>query len=300
MEKPGKLPPLPALRAFESAARLLSYSRAAQELFVTHSAVSHQVKALEDHLGVTLFMRQGRQVVLTQEGQALAVAVNAALTQIAESAALLRRRASRNRLTVSVLPSFAARWLTPRIGRFIEMHPDIELNIIASKELQDFVRDGIDVAIRFGLGRWPGVHSERLMDETMFPVASPQLNGGRLPRTPADLKRYTLLRVELEDWTPWFRLVGLDWREPRGGVVFNDSGMVLQAAMDGQGIALARRSLAIGDIQAGRLVQLFDRELPIERTYYFAQMDPPRPHPLIERFREWIFAEMRRDFPPAE
>ena len=172
----NRLPPLAALKAFEAAARLGSFSRAAEDIHVTHGAVSHQVKALEALVGAPLFARNGRRVTLTADGKALADRVRAALRDITEAMESVSRRDRNKQLTVSMLPSFAARWLMPRLGRFMEKHPDIPVNVHASLALADFARDGVDMAVRFGQGGWPNLEAEKFMDDERFPVASPRLN----------------------------------------------------------------------------------------------------------------------------
>lgn len=258
MEKPGRLPPLPALRMFEAAARLTSVSRAADELFVTHSAVSHQIRALEEHLGFALFQRQGRAVALTPAGEELLRAANTALRQLADTVASLKRRANPDRLSVSVMPSFAGRWLAPRIGAFIDCHPTAEVNVSSGNTLTDFSRDAVDVSIRWGPGGYTGVRAELLMDDMLFPVLSPALCAGRRMEKPEDLAGLPLLRSDGEDWLPWFRAAGLDWPEPVSGLMMSDSGLVLQAAIEGRGVALARRSLAALALRAGKLLRPFD------------------------------------------
>ncbi|AYH42437.1 transcriptional regulator GcvA [Azoarcus sp. DN11] len=299
MERPGKLPPLPALRVFEAAARLSSVSRAADELFVTHGAVSHQIRALEEHLGFPLFHRKGRAVVLTAAGEELLQAANGALRQIADTVTSLKRRANPNRLSVSVMPSFASRWLTPRIGAFIDAHPTAEVIITATGARADFSRDGMDVSIRWGPGGYPGVRSELLMDDVLFPVVSPSLCAGHPLRTPADLAGVPLLRSEGEDWAPWFRAAGLDWPEPSSGLMLSDSALVLQAALEGRGVALARRSLAASALRAGKLVRPFD--IPIETRHAPEGLanDLPPDLPFAQRplWRYWIVQPERGDTP---
>lgn len=264
----AKLPPLTALRAFEAAARLGSFSRAAEEISVTHSAVSHQVRTLERALGTLLFQRNGRRVALTAAGQHFAERVGAALRDIGEAAQFVRRTGrDKNVLTISTLPSFAARWLLPRLGAFMEQHPQIAVTVHTSIALVDLLRDEVDIAIRFGSGNWPGLEAHIFMEDEFFPVASPTFNRGRLPRRPADLANFRLMRSDNELWTPWFRAAGVKLEEPRNAV-FNDSALLLQAAVDGRGIALARRSIAEDDIGAGRLVRLFDVAIPADGANY--------------------------------
>lgn len=318
MDAPGKLPPLPALRTFEAAARLLSYSRAADELHVTHGAVSHQIRALEEQLGLALFARQGRAMTLTPAGAELLHATNAALRQIADALAAIRRQRNPNRLSVSVMPSFAGRWLAPRLAAFLDANPGCELNVLSSDAITDFARDGTDLAIRWGFGGYAGVHCEPFMDDVMFPVLSPHFTGA-VPREPAALAGLPLLRSVGEDWLPWFRAAGLDWDEPASGLALNDSGLVVQAAIDGQGIALARRSLALRALREGRLLKPFDIEVPLHysphqglppavgldadgrprRWAYWLVMPQRRADsPLRERFIAWLRAEAAADLAP--
>ncbi|WP_407278349.1 transcriptional regulator GcvA [Aromatoleum evansii] len=308
---------MPALRVFEAAARLSSVSRAADELFVTHGAVSHQIRTLEEHLGFPLFHRQGRTVVLTPAGEELLHAANAALRQIAETVANLRRRSNPNRLSISVMPSFASRWLTPRIGTFIDAHPSAEVNITATGALADFSRDGMDLSIRWGPGGYGGVRSELLMDDVLFPVVSPALCAGHPLRVPVDLAGLPLLRSEGEDWAPWFRAAGLDWPEPASGLMLSDSALVLQAALEGRGVALARRSLAASALRAGKLLRPFDiaiearhapegicandfpSDLPFAQRpqwHYWIVLPEGRPDtPLLLAFLDWLRAEVAAD-----
>jgi LysR family glycine cleavage system transcriptional activator len=292
MKKEPRLPPLHALRAFEAAARLESFSRAAEELHVTHGAVSHQVRALEEFLGAALFARNGRRVALTADGRAFAERVRAALRDIGEAANSFRRPERANRLTVSLLPSFAARWLMPRIGRFMAKHPEISVNVHASLALVDFERDEVDMAIRFGRGDWPRVDAEKFMDDEYFPVASPRFNRGRLPVRPAELAQFRLVTSDDEPWTPWFRAAGVKLAEP-AGPIFSDSSMVVQAAVDGRGIALARRSIAEGDLAAGTLVRLFDIATPAPGSYYLVRPAGALSEK-VAAFRAWMLEEKRR------
>lgn len=288
----NRLPPLGALKAFEAAARLDSFSRAAEEIHVTHGAVSHQVKALEGLVGVPLFARNGRRVTLTADGKVLADRVRAALRDISEAMESVARRDRNNQLTVSMLPSFAARWLMPRLGRFMEKHPDIPVNVHASLALVDFVRDGADMAVRFGRGGWPNLEAEKFMDDQRFPVASPRLNRGKLPTRPVELAKFRLLSTDDEPWTPWFRAAGVNLPEPKG-TMFNDAAMMVQAAVDGRGIAFARRSISEGDLAAGNLVRLFDIAVKAEASYYLV-WPKGKPSAKVLAFRDWMFAEKKR------
>lgn len=287
-----RLPNLTALRAFEAAARHGNFSRAAEEIHVTHGAISHQVRALEEELGVALFARHGKRIAITPQGERFAVTLRKAMTEIADAAAALQADSKQSRLTVTALTSFAARWLSPRLGRFIEQYPDMEVMLQASNHLTDFVRESVDIAIRFGRGNYPGLASEKIMDDYYYPVASPRFNGGKLPRTPQKLSQHSLLRCEAEPWAPWFRAAGLDLPEPTGGLVFEDSSMLVRAAVEGHGIALARDAIASSDIETGALVRLFDIAIPCPQSYYLVCPPEALKKPQVQRFREWLLTEI--------
>lgn len=289
-----RLPPLNALRAFEAAARLQSFSRAADEIHVTHGAVSHQVRTLEAHVGVKLFTRQGRGVVLTDSGRLLAEHTQAAFRQIAEAADALGRRRHGNRLTVSVLPSLASRWFMPRIGRFMACHPSWEVNVEATTELADFVRDEVDVAIRYGGGHWPGTHAEWLMDDEYLLVASPRYNGGRLPTRVQDLPRQRFLRTNPDAWRAWCAAAGVDIPVPTLGLESTDAGLMLQAAIEGQGIKLTRRTIAQANLDDGTLVQLFDITVPSLHSYFIVWPEHVEPSERVLAFRDWLLEETGR------
>jgi LysR family transcriptional regulator, glycine cleavage system transcriptional activator len=298
-----RLPPLNALRAFEAAARHLSFTRAAQELHVTQTAVSHQIKALEERLGVRLFRRLPRGLLLTEEAQRLLPPVRDAFDQIAAATERLVAVGSGGRLTVSVLPSFAAKWLVPRLGRFRAAHPDLDLRISAASELVDFARDDVDVGIRMGRGVYPGLRVERLFGEALVPVCSPLLREGPHPlRRPEDLRHHVLLHDDDDytGWELWLRLAGVPDVPARRGPVFTDSAMVVQAAAEGQGVALARRVLAAGDLAAGRLIQPFDVSIPHDLAYYLVCPEATADQPKIAAFRSWLLAESRGQAPQVD
>ena len=286
------IPPMQALRAFEAAARAQSLTKAAEALSLTHGAISHQIKSLEASLGVRLVERAGRGIRVTEEGERLATRLRAALAEIADAVREASERSNPRQLRVSVMPSFAARWLLPRLGSFIALRSDFDLDVRSNMALVDFRRDDTDVAIRHGFGNWPDVRSELLMGDTFFPVCSPRL--AKLPARPRDLARHTLLRSDDEAWKPWFEAVGLDWPEPARGPIFNDSALMLQAAAEGQGIALARSSLVGNDLRNGVLVRLFDIDVPGPRKYYLVY--PPRlaASPKLAVFRAWLLAEIAK------
>jgi LysR family transcriptional regulator, glycine cleavage system transcriptional activator len=290
-----RLPPMQALRAFEAAARTGSLTRAAEALHLTHGAISHQIKALEANLGVRLVERAGRGVRLTDEGERLAGRVRGALSELADALREVTDRANPRQLRVSVMPSFAARWLLPRMKNFLAAHPHIDLDVRASETLVDFRRDDVDVAVRYGSGNYPGLGVEHLMDDIYFPVCSPRIAGGRVPARPADLAKHVLLRSENEFWQPWFVAAGLDWPEPTRGPTFNDASHVMQAAIEGQGVALARTSLIGNDLTNRVLVRLFDVTVLSPHRYFLVYPLRRAASPKLDSLRTWLKREIARD-----
>ncbi len=293
-----RLPPLNGLRAFEAAARHLSFTRAADELGVTQAAVSHQVKALEDRLGVQLFRRTSRALLLTEDGQHYLPDVRDAFDMIAAATARMRLRESTGELTVSTTTSFASHWLVLRLARFREVEPDIDVRIHAAEDTVDFGRSDVDLAIRYGLGSWPGLRATKLFSETYYPVCSPALADGDPPlREPADLRHHNLLHEEhmTINWTVWLRTAGVTDVDASRGTVFNRGSMMLQAAVEGQGVALGRSPLTDGDLAAGRLVRPFEVSLPGEWAYYIVCPEAMADRPKIAAFSAWLLSEARED-----
>jgi LysR family glycine cleavage system transcriptional activator len=269
IDRPPPLPPLSALRAFEAAARLSSFTRAAAELCVTQTAISHQVKQLEAHLGVPLFRREPRRITLTPEGIAWASELRDIFARLHDANRRLRARTRRREVAVSVIPSFAARWLVPRLGRFLEQHGDIDVRISASADLVDFAVEPIDVGIRYGRGSYPGLAVEKLADDAFVVVCTPQLK--RRLTEPSDLRRHVLLRDDEEGaWEKWLETNRVRGVSASRGTVLTDSSMLVAAAVQGSGVALARWSLTKGDLDAGRLVLPFPdiKPMPTGRSYY--------------------------------
>lgn len=285
-----RLPPLNSLRAFESAARHLSFTKAADELAVTQSAVSHQVNALEEWAGVPLFKRQGRAMVLTEAAVKFLPAVSTALDQIALAGRKLQAvDPTHGWLTVAVMPSFAAKWLVPRLADFHEKNPDMDVWIATFEAQTGALGSDIDVAIRYGRGDWPGLASVCIMSEELFPVCAPRLAASL--QTPADLAHATLLHDELrEDWAMWFAAAGLTGVDTARGPGFDDSGLLIQAAIEGLGVALGRSVLVRGDLDAGRLVRPFDVALGAEFAYHLVYPPDLENAPKIEVFRNWLLA----------
>lgn len=293
-----RLPPLKAVHYFTVAARLLSFTKAAQELHVTHSAVSHQIKALEEWIGIPLFRRLNRMIVLTEAGQAYLKPVVEAFERLAEASRQVRQAEQSGPLVVSVMPSLAAKWLVPRLRRFRERHPEIDVRISATEILANFTRDEVDVAIRYGRGVWPGLRVDPLLSEHLYPVCSPKLLEGPVPlRSPADLAGHNLLHDSewREDyWMRWLSAAGADGLNPRRALSFNYSNLMLQAAIDGLGVALSHDALAGDDLAAGRLVKPFDISLPSEFAYYIVAPEATADRPKIVAFRNWLLEEVAR------
>ena len=285
----GQLPSLNGLRAFEAVARRLSIKDAAQELYVTPGAVSQQLKNLEEQLNCVLVLRKGRSVTLTEEGSYLYPALREAFRQI-ENATESLMRPTRQILSVTVLPSFATRWLVPRLGQFQKRHPDIDVRISADIRPVDLVAERFDLGIRFGLGQYRGFESDWLMADELFPVCSPELlaNGPSLDR-PEDLAHHTLLHDDSpRRWKLWKEAMGLAGLNSKAGITFNDASMVVDAAVAGQGVALGRRSLVETELKAGRLVRLWDKAVPHDLAYYLVYPKQTMDRPAAAAFRQWL------------
>ena len=291
-----RLPPLNALKAFEAAARSESFTRAAEELNVTQGAVSHQVKALEEILGVKLFNRERQRLVITEAGREYLAVVRDALDRIAVGTERLVQRQTSGVLTVSTSPDFAAKWLVNRLGRFAEAHPDIDLRVSATIQQVDFAREEVDLAVRHGDGNWAGLDAVRLCSEQLFPVCAPKLVSGRNRiAKAADLLKFPLLRLEdWKNWSRWFDAAGVTATAVPGPVL-NRASMLIDAAVDGQGIALARTTLAAWDLINGRLVKPIDVSLRLSNTYWIVCPKATSALPKIKVFREWLLAEAADD-----
>lgn len=295
------LPPLRAIRYFEAAARHLSITKAAQELHVTHCAISHQIKGLEQWLGMPLLHRLNRRIALTDAGQAYMPyvrSVREALDRLASGTRQLRDLGGMRTLAVSVMPSFAAKWLLPRLGSFHRQHPDIDVRISATERLVEFDLEDIDIAIRYGSGTWPGLRADLLAAEQFVAVCSPMLlRTGKPLKRPADLAHHTLLYdLRWADmWPRWFDAAGLRLSRSQRKLSVSFSGLILQAALDGVGVALAQVALAGDDLAAGRLVKLFDIVLPGSNGYFVVTPSARTDHPHVAAFRTWLLAETTRE-----
>lgn len=297
---PTDLPPLNALRAFAAAARRLSFTQAAQDLGVTQAAVSHQVRSLETWLGVSLFVRRNKQVILTEAGQLYAVAINQALDEIAEATnALVRHDARAGGLILSTMPSFAIKWLVHRLGRFIKAHPEVEVRLHTSMELATFDSDGVDVAVRMARKVADSLHADLLLEEDLFPVCAPGLMQGPHPLArPADLRHHVLLQDVGISWASWLDPMGLRDIRPARGPGYLDSALAIQACIDGQGVMLGRTVMVEDDLRAGRLIDPFGLRVPSPLKYWLVCPPGHLSRPAVRAFRDWIRAEAadwRRD-----
>jgi LysR family glycine cleavage system transcriptional activator len=294
---PRQLPSLNSLRAFEAAARHQNFTRAADELCVTQGAVSHQVKSLELQLGVKLFQREGPSIALSDAGRSYLNVLRDAFDLIDAGTKQLRRPMKSHVLTVSVSPNFATKWLVPRLGRFAMAYPQIDVRVSATMEHVDLVRDSVDLAVRHGIGSWPGLHVIRLCEEELFPVCSPRLVHGKPSlRTPADLARFPLLHLDRRDaWEEWLKAAGAGGVDLDRGHIFNQASLAIDAAVDGQGIALSRSALSARDLLAGRLVRPFALALLAPFAYYIVCPRALAAHPKIVAFRTWLLREAKSD-----
>lgn len=292
------LPALNALRSFESAARHQSFTRAAEELFVTQGAVSHQVKALEAELGLKLFNRERQRLVITAAGRDYLAVVQDAFDRIALGTDQLLQRQRSGVITISVSPDFAAKWLVNRLGRFALAYPDIELKLSATMHHVDFAREEVDLAIRHGTGQWPGLDAVNLGQEELFPVCSPGLIGSRNGiREPDDVLQFPLLHLnDRRDWSRWLAAACGTGEGLLHGPIFNHASLLIDAAIDGQGVALIRTALAATDLIQGRLVRPFRAALPLKNTYWIVCPKATRSLPKIMATREWLLAEAADDY----
>ncbi|MGO4333392.1 transcriptional regulator GcvA [Labrys sp. KB_33_2] len=289
-----RLPPLVAVRAFEAGARHLSFTRAADELCVTQTAISHQVRQLETWLGVRLFERSGHALRLTEAGRTFLAEAGELLDRLAAVTERLRGRRD-GPLRITVLPSFATCWLVPRLGRFRQSHPNVELKLTSSPEAWAFTEDRFDLGIRSGLGRWPGLKADLIAQEALSPVCSPKVAADLpSPCTPSDLLASHLLHDTPKDaWSRWFRHAGLPEATIAAGHAFDDHSHLLQAAAQGQGMALGKLFLAEHALQEGSLVRPVDTILPNDYSYWLVYPRTVAGRPEVTLFRNWLLAEAK-------
>ena len=283
-----------ALRGFEAAGRLGSFSKAAEELAMTQSAVSHQIKSLEDFLGQPLFKRINRSAVLTDAGHDLLGTVEDCLRQLEDGVRRLDQYKKPGQVIVSVSHAFANRWLLPRLPRFRAENPDLDVWLYTTDQPVDFERQEVDVSILLGDGKWPGLEVTKLFDEDLVPLCAPSLLDGRRLEEPGALLAFTLLHDERrEDWRGWFAKAGVSAAPPVAGPNFSDSGLLLQAAADGQGVALGSLLLAAEDLNAGRLAIAYDLPLKSKQGHYAVCADRNLARPMVRRFHDWLIAAAR-------
>lgn len=291
-----RLPSLNALRAFEAGARHLSFTRAAEELSVSQTAISHQVRHLEDQLGAKLFERRARELRLTPSGSLLFPAVSRSLDGMAEAVARVRAAPASRPLTVSVAPTFGARWLSQRLGRFWREHPDVDVRLHHALKLVDLRRDDVDLAVRWGRGRWPGVKSEKLMEAHVTPLCSPALQEGEYPlRAPPDLRHHTLIQQkDTHEWAEWLAAAGVQGIEALRGPVVDDANVIIQLALAGDGVMLGSPELLSAEIAAGRLVAPFISDPDPAVAYYVVYLPDALAQPQVRAFRDFLKREAAR------
>lgn len=291
----NRLPPLNSLKCFESAARHGSFNKAAQELNVTPSAISHQIKGLEGFLGIELFRRTKRKVVLTEAGESYIKPIKKIFQQLEQATADLKSAQHAGSLKLAVAPSFLTRWLMPRMERFQNRYPDIEIEIRSSIGLIDFSLGEIDMAVYFGNGEWDGIEAHYLRPIRLAPVCSPKLIKPNQPiKVPEDMRFYPLLHVSKrgDEWNDWLQQNGLDPKVFRRGLMFSSGSLTAGAAAQGLGIALADISLVMPEVDSGQLQVLFDKHLETNRSFYLVFEKNRALSPAMVAFKEWIIEEM--------
>ena len=296
---PRKPYPLNALRAFEASARHLSYVKAAEELYVTPAAISHQVKRLEDYLGVQLFRRLPNGLLLTDVAQRLTIDLSEGFERLDAALDKVGHEETRGALTLSVAPMFAVKWLLPRLATFDALHPEIDVRLSASLDLVDLQRDGFDAAVRLGKGRYPNLSSVKLFDESVVPMCSPRLIEAGTLNEPADLPGLVLLHDDsmkfdpaAPTWNTWLTAVGAGGVTTTRGPRFSQPDHALQAAIDGAGVVLGWKYLARDDLVAGRLVQPFGVELPLGSAFYVVCPKTVSKQKKLKHFLDWLVAEI--------
>lgn len=296
--KPQPLLPLNALRAFEAIARHMSFARAAAELHVTPAALSHQIKGLEDQLGLPLFTRRTRSIELTEAGRTLYPGLHAGFESVRGAMARLDRARAGNILVISATVGLTAKWLMPRLWRFLHAHPEIDARVAATMKVVDFAADGVDLAIRMSDGDHPDLHVEKLFEDSMLPVCAPRLVEQGL-RSAADLARFPLIHHDIPmsmrappKWADWLAIAGVQGIDASRGLKVNVADHALDAAVAGAGVSLSFKLIASDDVHAGRLVSPFGPELPLAIGYHFVCPKGHETRPNVRAFRDWLFAEM--------
>jgi LysR family glycine cleavage system transcriptional activator len=287
-----RLPPLNSLKCFEAAGRLLSFTGAARELNVTQAAISHQIKVIEEYLGVSLFERYPRRLALTEQGKALLPEVIEAFDRVSAAIGMLSKDHYSNMISVRLAPSFAAKWLSPRLKYFWLQYPEIDLCLFHAHAAVDFEREEIDIAVTYGKGAWSGVVADKLLSLDFFPVCSPAFLRNDKPLTSIDnLHYYTLLHdANYECWRDWLKLAGLNDIQADKGTIIDDTNVLIQAALDGQGIALGSTTFVEDHLESGRLVRPFDVILENEFSYYVVCPESHLKNPAVLAFKEWLLS----------
>ena len=298
MSAPYNFPPLNSLRAFEATARHLSFQNAAEELSVTPGAISQQIKKLEDILQTPLFHRNNRAVTLTKAGRVLQPDLSRGFESLDDAVQQLKQSAEHQHITVSMTPSFAAKWLVPRLEKWTAQQPNVDVRISASLGLANFGPDGVDLGVRFGSGNYDGLTSALLLKESFVVVCSPIfIDGSKQIKTPEDLHDHTLIHVSGPqgapgtDWQEWLKSAGVDGIDTSRGLVFDDTTVAILAAIGGQGVLLSRRALVEDDIAAGRLALPFDLDLPLEFAWRIVAPEGKLKRPEVNAFRDWLLSE---------
>jgi len=287
-----RLPPLNSLKCFEAAGRLLSFTGAANELNVTQAAISHQIKVIEDFLGFSLFDRYPRRLALTEQGKALLPEVIEAFDRVSVAIGALSKEQYSSMISVRLAPSFAAKWLSPRLKYFWLQYPEIDLCLYHAHPAVDFEREEIDIAVTYGRGDWPGAVADKLLSLDFFPVCSPAFMRNDKPLTSIDnLRYYTLLHdASYECWRDWLKLAGASAIEPDKGTIIDDTNVLIQAAIDGQGIALGSTTFVEDHLESGRLVKPFDVVLENEFSYYVVCPPSHLRNPAVLAFKQWLLS----------
>ncbi|MFB6417705.1 LysR substrate-binding domain-containing protein [Bradyrhizobium tunisiense] len=287
----SRLPSLEAMRVFEVAGRHGSYSKAADELHITHGAVSQRIRQLEEQIGATLFQRTGHRMVLTPNGRRLHGRVTRSLADLTAAVTALSSSGPDAEVTVSLLPVMAARWLLPRLPRFNERYPQIRVNVRSDRQLANFKSDRVDIAVRLGSGTWKGLDAVRLMDEEVFPVCSPHYNEGRFTKDPRAFVNERLLIDPNVPWSAWFKSLGMQVDRKIAGNSFMDANLLMEAAIDGQGLALARQSSARSDLLTGRLVRLSEHSYRLPISHFVVYPPSLNGNAAAMALRDWLLAE---------
>jgi LysR family glycine cleavage system transcriptional activator len=287
-----RLPPLNSLKCFEAAGRLLSFTEAARELNVTQAAISHQIKVIESFLGVALFDRYPRRLALTEQGKALLPEVIEAFDRVTQAVAAIGKERFSNVLSVRLAPSFAAKWLSPRLKFFWLQYPEIDLRLYHAHAAVDFDREEIDIAVTYGKGDWPGVVVDKLLSLDFFPVCSPAFLRNDKPLNDiGNLRYYALLHdADNECWGDWLGLAGIDDIDASRGTVIDDTNVLIQAAIDGQGVALGSTTFVEDLLESGRLVKPFDLTLVNEFAYYVVYPESHLKNPAVRAFKDWLLS----------